>query len=146
MVGAAVLVLALVAAILLVAAELSPVLEITVNGLPCPPDISLLESCSPTGGSRHFWGLALLGAFGLAMAWGAAVGHSRPAAFALLAVGGAVLAIVLIADLPQIDDTGHIGQLFEAAAATPAKGFWLSLAGGGVMVGAGLMALLVPRR
>ena len=145
-VGIAVLGLGLVAAGLLVAAELSAVLDIEVGGLPCvPADPTLAEECSPSGASRHTWALGLLGLLAVVMAWGAGIGRSRPAAVGLLAAGAAVLGIVLIADLPQINDTGQIGIAFEDAAAMPASGFWLSLAGGAVAVAAGVLALLTRR-
>lgn len=139
--------LGLAGTVLLVLAELSPVLEIEVNGLPCvPAEASLAETCAPTGAQRHSGGLALLGVLALLMAWGAGIGASRPAALALLAAGAAALAIVLIGDLPAVDETGQIGIAFEDAAAAPASGFWLSLAGGAVVVGAGALALLGHRR
>jgi hypothetical protein len=141
-----VLALGVLAAVLMVAAELSPVLEITVNGLPCNvADPELAEQCAPTGADRHSWALALLGLLVLVMAWGAGVGASRPAAWALAIAGAATLAIVLVGDLPDIDETGQVGLLFEAAAATPASGFWLSLAGGVAALAAGAIGSL-PRR
>lgn len=133
--------------VLLIAAELSPVLEIEVNGLPCAPaDPALAEQCTPSGADRHSWALAVLGLLVAALAWGAGIGASRPAALALLVAGVAVLAIVLVSDLPDVDETGEIGLLFEAAAASPASGFWLSLAGGAVALIAGVLGLIAARR
>lgn len=144
--GAAVLVLGVGAAVLLVAAELSPVLQITVNGLPCEiADPELAEQCSPTGAARHSWGLAVLGVLVLVMAWGAGIGASRPAGAALGIAGAAAIAIVLVGDLPDIDETGQIGLLFEAAAAAPASGFYLALAGGVTAMAAGLVGLVSTR-
>lgn len=145
--GVAVVALGLAGIVLLILAELSPVLEIEVGGGSCAlADPALAETCAPTGAQRHSWSLGLLGVLGLVMAWGAGIGGSRPAALALLAAGAAGLAIVLIGDLPAVNETGQIGVAFEDAAATPASGFWLSLAGGAVVVGAGTLALLSRRR
>jgi hypothetical protein len=146
-IGVAVLALGVLAAVLLVVAELSPVLEITVDGRACRlADPELADQCAPTGASRHLGGLALLGLLALAMAWGAGVGGSRPASFALVAAGAAVLAIVLLIDLPDVGETGQIGVLFEAAAAAPGSGFWLSLAGGVAALAAGALGLVNARR
>src|SRR5689334_19182607 len=56
---------------------------------------NLRDACSTTGGGHHGYALAILGAIALVMTWGAAVGTSRPAGAALLALGLASLAIVL---------------------------------------------------
>jgi hypothetical protein len=138
-------ILALVAAGLLVAAELAPVLtiEITEAGsCEIVADPELRDTCAPTGGERHSYAFVLLGLFGLVMAWGAGVGESRPAAAAVALAGAVVLAITLIRDLPATDDTGLIGTLFEQAVARPAAGLYLAIAGGVLMVLAGIFGLL----
>ena len=146
--GIGVLLLGLVSLALLVAAELSPVLAIEIQPAGSCEIIAepeLREQCQPTGGSRHSWALALIGVLVLIMAWGAGPARSRAAAIALLVAGLAVLAIVLLRDLPTLDETGEIGVRFQAASAGPASGFWLSLAGGAVALAAGVLALLRPR-
>jgi hypothetical protein len=56
--------------------------------------------------------------------------------------GVAVLAIVLIGDLPELNETGEIGLRFDEAEAEPASGFYLSLLGGVLALGGGVLALV----
>ena len=140
--GIAVVVLGAASLALLLAAELAPVYTIDVNGLPCEPaEPTLADLCSPSGGDRHSYALLVLGLLAPVMAWGAGVGRSAPAAVALAVVGVAVLAIVLIGDLPDVTETGEIGLRFEQAEANPASGFYLSLLGGAAALLAGVIGL-----
>jgi hypothetical protein len=107
---------------------------------------NLRNACTTTGGSHHGYALAVLGAIALVMTWGAAVGSSRPAGFALLVLGAASLAIALAVDLPDVHKTGIVGTQFSNAQAKPGAGFWLELIGGALVVGAGLLRLLVRPR
>lgn len=144
MLGLAVLALGSVAGIMMVIADFSPVYSIEVNGLPCEPaEPELADQCAPTGGDRHSYALLVLGVFAVLMAWGAGVGRSLPAAIALGACGAAVLAIALIGDLPDVNETGAIGVRFEQAAASPSSGFWLALLGGALAVGAGVLGTVI---
>jgi hypothetical protein len=139
----AVLALGLVAGILLVIADLSSVYSIEVNGLPCEPaEPELADLCAPTGGDRHTYALLVLGLFAGLMAWGAGAGRSLPAAAALALCGLVALAIAVVGDLPDVNETGAIGVRFEQAAASPASGFWLSLVGGAMALGAGALGVL----
>ncbi len=127
---------------LLLAAELAPVYTIEVNGLPCEPaEPALADLCSPSGGDRHSYALLVLGLLAPLMAWGAGTGGSSPAALALVVVGLAVLAIVLVGDLPDVTETGEVGLRFEQAEADPASGFYLSLLGGAAALLAGVVGL-----
>ena len=103
---------------------------------------NLRDACSTTGGGHHGYGLAILGAIVLVMTWGAAIGASRPAGAALLALGAAGLAIILAIDLPDIHKTGIVGDQFSSAQANPGSGFWLEIGGAALAVGAGLLRLL----
>jgi hypothetical protein len=144
-VGLAVLALGLAACIVLIAAELSPVVRVEIlTGGSCEilADEELREQCNQTGASRHSWALGLLGVLALLMAWAAGVAGSRAAATALVMTGVAVLAIVLIGDLPELNETGEIGLRFDEAEAEPASGFYLSLVGGALALGAGVLALV----
>lgn len=148
--GAGLVVLALgVAAFgVLVGAELAPVLSVeilTAGSCELQAEPELRDECSPSGGSRHLYSLAVLGLFAALMAWGAGVGGSRPAALGLLAAGLAVLAIVLSVDVPDLDETGQIGLQFAEAEAEPASGFYLALIGGALAVVAGVLALFRAR-
>jgi hypothetical protein len=107
---------------------------------------SLRDACSTSGGGHHGYALAVLGAIALVMAWGAAVGTSRPAGVALLALGIVSLVIVLAVDLPDIHKTGIVGDQFSQAKANPGAGFWVEIIGAALVAGAGLLRLLVGPR
>jgi hypothetical protein len=144
-VGLAVLGLGLAACTVLIAAELSPVVTVEIlTGGSCEilADEELREQCNQKGASRHSWALGLLGILALLMAWAAGVARSRAAAVALVMTGVAVLAIVLIGDLPELNETGEIGLRFDEAEAEPASGFYLSLLGGVLALGGGVLALV----
>ena len=53
---------------------------------------------------------------------------------ALLVLGAAALAVVLLVDLPAVDETGLVGQTYEAARAEARERLWLELAGAGCLV------------
>ena len=107
---------------------------------------NLRDACSTSGGGHHCYALAVLGAIALVMAWGAAIGESRPAGIALLVLGLASLVIVLAVDLPDIHKTGIVGDQFSSATAKPGAGFWLEIGGAALVVGAGLLRLFFGRR
>jgi hypothetical protein len=103
---------------------------------------NLRDACSTSGGGHHGYALAVLGAIALVMAWGAAVGASRPAGVALLVLGIVSLVIVLAVDLPDIHKTGIVGDQFSSATANPGSGFWLEIVGAALVAAAGLLRLL----
>jgi hypothetical protein len=92
-------------------------------------------------GAHHGYALALIGVAALPMAVGAVRGGSRPAAVAVTALGAVALLIVLVVDLPSLDDTGIIGRTYDLAKAHPGAGFWLELIGGVGLLGGGLAVL-----
>ena len=127
--------LAVVAAALLVAAELSPVYEVVVGTLE-------VVRRRVDGADNHSYALALIAV--LAMALGALRG-SRPAALALAALGAAALVVTLALDLPDARSSGRLPESvsFEDARARPARGLYLAGAGSGLLVVAGLGLALV---
>lgn len=124
----------LIAAIALVVAELETFREIKAATV-------VPRGGTTTGGSHHGYALALLGLVAMPMAVGAALGGSRPAAAALTGLGGVSLAIVLVIDLPSLDDTGLIGRTYDLAKAHPAAGFWIQLVAAFTLLGGGLLLL-----
>ena len=104
----------------------------------------LADDCEQKGFERSSVALLLLAVLTIAMGSGAAFGRSRPAAFALVAIGVVVLAITLLIDLPASDDTGLIGRRYAAAEAAAGTGLWFELVAGALAVVAGLMRLLRP--
>jgi hypothetical protein len=147
--GAAVLALALIAALLLVAAELSTVATVDVANESCEvindssPDLA--DRCELSGWERHGGALILLALAGA----GAAVAVRRGAAEAggavLAVVGAVVLGLALIGDLPETNQTGAIGLSFDGATASAGLGFYLELTGGALFLIAALLALLPTR-
>lgn len=140
----ALLALPLAGAALLVAAEFSTLYDVrVVTAVP--------EGGSYSAGGHHGYALAVIAVAIAVMAVGAVVGGSRPAAVAVLVLALGALAIVLLVDLPDVDQTGLIGRTYEAAEASPRAGLWLELAGAGCALVGALVVLAVrpagrPRR
>jgi hypothetical protein len=109
-------------------------------------DPSLRGSCITHGGEEHSYALVLLGIVTAVMAWGSAIGRSRPAGVALIAIGAAVVAIALITDVPDIHKTGVLGERFDSAHAEAGPGLYLEIAGGALALTAGAMASVARRR
>ncbi|MBA3302030.1 MAG: hypothetical protein H0T15_09205 [Thermoleophilaceae bacterium] len=107
---------------------------------------SLQDTCETTGGEAHSYALVLLGLFSFAMAYGAGLGASRPAAIALLAAGAIVLLIALAIDLPKAGETGAVGQDFEQAEAIRGVGVTFEILGAALAIAAGALRLFRPRR
>ena len=137
----------LLAAVLLGLADVLPIVSVDVAGGSCEvindSSPELADGCVQSGFERHGPALLLLGLVTAAMAWGAGVGGSRPAAAALVAIGLVVLAIGLLIDLPVTDDTGAIGPRFEGARAQAEIGFTLELVAGVLAALAGAARLLL---
>jgi hypothetical protein len=144
--GLAALLLGVLGGVLLGLAEFLPILQVEVNGLPCPADFTVVEECEPTGGDRHSYGLILLGVLVVVMSFGAGPGESLPAAIALAVAALFAIGIVVLADLRYVDDTGAVvTSTFEEAEATSAIGLWAELAGGALALLAAVAAVLAQR-
>jgi hypothetical protein len=143
-----VLLLGLTAAVLMIVSEFMTLRSVKVLTASCDDlaDPSLRGSCVTHGGEEHAYALVLMGIVAALMTWGAAIGRSRPAAFALLAIGAAVVAIALITDVPDIHKTGVLGERFDSAHAQAGPGLWVEIAGGALALAAGAMASAVRRR
>jgi hypothetical protein len=143
--GLAVLVAGALAAVLLVVSEFTTVAAVDVASGSCEvindANPELADRCSLSGFERHGGAFVLLGLLVLAMAWGAAVGGSRPAAVALAAIGAVVIVWSLALDLPETNATGAIGRNFEGATASAGIGLYLELIGGALALAAGLVWL-----
>jgi hypothetical protein len=103
-------------------------------------------ACVTRGHEEHAYAFVLLGVVAALMTWGAALGRSRPAAIALIAIGAAVLAIAFVKDVPSVHKTGVIGDQFDSAKAVPGPGLWAEIAGGTMVLAAGAMATAARRR
>jgi hypothetical protein len=126
-------------AALLLASTFMTVIAITVDGS------SRVASADThlSGWDRHGPALPLLALAALGLALGAARG-ARACMAALAACGVAALAIVLVGDLPDINETGLIGQVYADAEAGPRFGWYAETAGGVLLALAGVVLLLLP--
>jgi hypothetical protein len=125
----------------LVLATFSTVIRITVG---TTTRLANLDT-ELSGWDRHGPALLIVAALALVMVVGAARG-ARPAMFAVLACGVCALVLALGFDLPHVDDTGRVGELYSNASAGPELGFWLELAGGALLCMAGGGLLLVHHK
>ena len=142
-----VLALGVVGAVLIVIAELSSIVHVDVLTTGTCEEIAdpkVRDACDSSGFEQHGGAFILLGAAALAMAWGAGPGASRPAAMALLAIGGVVLAFALIRDVPEANETGLVGLQYEEAQAKAASGLYLEIVGAGLLILGGLVRLRRP--
>jgi hypothetical protein len=144
----AVLLLGLTGAGLMIVSEFVTLRSVTVLTASCSDlaDPKLRGSCVTQGGEEHYYALVLMGVVAVLMTIGAAVGGSRPAGFALVAIGAAVLAIAFVTDVPDIHKTGVLGDQFDSARAKPGPGLYLEIAAGALVLAAGAMATLGQRR
>lgn len=128
------LVLALLGCLLLVVAEFSTLTAV---------QIITVERGAITGGSNHAYALLIIAVPAAFMAWGATLGASRPAAFALLALALAAVLIVLAVDLPDVNEEGLIGRTYEQAQASPKLGFYLESLGAAMLLVAAVATLVL---
>jgi hypothetical protein len=146
--GVLVLLLGAAGGVVLFVAELSTLYEIEVQEASCEdfatPDDR--DECLTKGVEQHSGALIVLGLLALPMALAAGAARSRPAAFALLAIGAVVLGIALLGDLPDVDETGQIGITFEEAKAEYRTGLVLEFVGAALCLAAGALGLLAGRR
>jgi hypothetical protein len=143
--GLAIAAAGLIAGLLLVVTEFSTITSVDVASGSCDvindANPELADRCSLSGFERHGGAFILLGVLAGAMAWGAGIGGSRPAAAALIAIGVIVIALALALDLPESNETGALGRNFENAEAQKGPGLYLEIVAGGLAVLAGLMRL-----
>lgn len=112
-------ILALAGCGLLVAGEFSTLYDVKV--------ITVIKDTQGVG-DNHGYALLIIAIAAAVMTFGATVGGSRPAGFALLALAVAGLAIALIIDLPNIDKTG-LCEAYESCETRPQSGFYLETLG-----------------
>ena len=139
---------AFAAGVLMLLTEVTTVISVDLRNTSCEviydSNPALADDCSQTGLERSSVALLLLGLVTFAMGSGAAFGHSRPAAVALIAIGVVVIGITLLSDLPASDDTGLIGRDYAEASASAGAGLWFELTGGVLAVLAGLLRVIRP--
>jgi hypothetical protein len=94
-----------------------------------------------SGWDRHGPALLIVAAFAAVMVAGALRG-SRPAAIALAVLGLVALGIAVVGDVPDLNETGFIGEVYEDAAAGPSAGFYLETLGGVLLLASGAILAL----
>jgi hypothetical protein len=148
---ATILALALLAALLLLLAEVSTVASVSLEGESCEvvydtrPELA--DRCSLSGWERHGGALTLLALLAAGAALAVRAGRMAAAGTVLIAIGLVALGVTLIGDLPVTDDTGAIGSTdLAAASASAGLGFYLELLGGLLCLAAGALALASARR
>jgi hypothetical protein len=125
-------------AICLLLATFATIIEIRVGTTTKVPD----HDTHLSGWDRHGPALAIIAIFALVLLVGALRG-ARPAAIAVAALGLVALLIAVVGDVPDLDKTGFIGEVYEDAAAGPKAGFYLETLGAVLLLaGGGLMAVL----
>ena len=129
---------AVVGAVLLIVAEFSTTIQITVGAGRAVVDTAI-------GHERHGYSLLIIGLLVFPMVFGAAVGRSRPAMAAIAVVGLAALLVALIGDAPDIHKTGVFGQNFEDAQADPKSGYYLETLGAVLVLIGGACSWVLTR-
>ena len=131
----ALLALALVACVLLAVAEFLDLNSIRI--------ITVTEEGISVG-SNHSYALLVIAVAAAVMAYGAFRG-SRPAGVALAVLGIAALAIVLLVDLPEVDEEGLYGRDYERAEAQAESGFYVETAGAILLLFTGVLTAVLGR-
>jgi len=126
--------------VLLLITELSTLSYRTIGQGACSTRVDPAV-CSTTGGEAHSYVLWAIAVFILVFAVGSAAGRSTAAALALVACGGAVLAIAIALDLPDLDGTRGLETLYTDVQAHTGTAFTLELIAGVLAVAAGLAGL-----
>ena len=93
-----------------------------------------------SGWDRHGPALVVIAVFAVVMLAGALRG-ARPAMAALAVLGLVALLIAVVGDVPDLNKTGFIGQVYEDAAAGPKGGFYLETLGGVLLLASGGLML-----
>jgi hypothetical protein len=125
--------------ICLLLATFATVIEIKVGTTTKIPD----HDTHLSGWDRHGPALLIIALFAAAMIAGAMRG-ARPAMAALAVLGLAALLIAIIGDVPDLNETGFIGQVYEDAAAGPKGGFYLETLGAILLLASGGLMLALP--
>jgi hypothetical protein len=126
--------------ICLLLATFTTVIAITVGTATKVPD----HDTHLSGWDRHGPALIVIALFAAPMVAGALRG-ARPAMVALATLGLVALLIAVVGDVPDLDETGFVGQVYADAAAGAQAGFYLETLGGVLLLGAGGLMLALTR-
>ena len=119
---------------LLVAAEFSTVLEVTVGTL------EVVKRRS-TAGANHGYALLVVALFAVVLVVLAMRGAERAAGLALVALGAVALVVALAVDLPDTRGSGRLPEslAYENARARAGVALGLEVAGGALLLAAGAL-------
>jgi hypothetical protein len=126
--------------ICLLLATFTTVIQITVGTTSKVPG----HDTHLSGWDRHGPALVLIALLATIMLVGGLRG-ARPAMAALAVLGLAALLIAVVGDVPDLDQTGFIGEAYEGASAGPRAGFYLETVGAILLLVAGGIMLVVGR-
>jgi hypothetical protein len=101
--------------------------------------------CTTSAGDAHNHAFWIIAVFVLVFAVGAALGRSRPAAVALIALGALVLVWSLSRDAPKLGSLRGLDAIYTNVRAHTGAGFYLELLGGVFAVAAGVVGFVLPR-
>jgi hypothetical protein len=99
------------------------------------------DICETTGAEQHHWALLLVAALTAVLAFGAAIGRSKPAAVGLVGAGVAVLVIALAIDRGSLGDTHNLEARYAQVKAETGGAYTLELIAGALAIGAGGLAI-----
>jgi hypothetical protein len=129
------LVVAAIGALLLIVSDFQTLYEV---------DVGTVVKKSVIGHEQHSFALLVIGLAALALAFGSAVGPRSRAAMAAVALLGLVaLLIALIGDLPDVNSTGLIGELYAEASAGAKIGFYMETLGAIALIFSGVSMLFI---
>jgi hypothetical protein len=128
----------LAGAICLFLATFATIIQIEVGTTSKIPD----HDTHLSGWDRHGPALLIIAIFAVLMVAGALRG-ARPAMVALAALGLVALLIAIVGDVPDLNKTGFIGEVYEDAAAGPKAGFYLETLGGVLLMASGGLMLVL---
>jgi hypothetical protein len=141
--GLLLLLVALGGAVLLVIADFSTLSYRTI-GIGACPSREAPGVCKTIAHEQHGYALVILAPVALIMAFGAAIGRSRAAALAVIAIGLTVLGIALIGDQPGLDSRRSLEARYTDVKSHTGSAFKLELAGAILLVLSGGLALMRP--
>ena len=100
---------------------------------------------SSSVGGHHAYALLPIAIALVPMSIGAVRGGSLPAALATLVLALAAVVIVVLVDLPDVNETGLIGEAYEEAQARPRAGFYVETLGATLVLVGAVLTLALRR-
>jgi hypothetical protein len=129
------------------ATEFSTIQSVKIGESSCgAAEQGVRDICETSGAEQHHYALLLLAVLTAFLAFGAAVGRSRPAALALIGAGIAVLVIALAIDHGSLNDTHGLDARYSDVSPETGGGYTLERIAGILAIVAGGFALIMDSR